>query len=459
MHDAHSFAALLSVLVAIILASKLLGEAAQRLGQPAVLGELVAGIVLGGSVLGLLDPADVTIAALGELGVLILLFEIGLHTDVRSLAKVGGTALMVGLVGVVVPFALGYGVAAWMGLSPLATIVAGAALTATSIGISARVLSDLGQLTTKEGQIVLGAAVLDDVIGLIILSVVAALAAGGAVTPFSIGRTTVVAIGFIAVALVVGSRLAPPIFRFIDQIRVSGALGTLALAFAFVLAWLAEYVGSAMIIGAFAAGLVLHPTPQREEIERRTTTIGHFFVPIFFANVGAAVDLRSLLDSRIMLLGGLLTLVAIVGKFVAGYAPWWFRGRRALVGVAMVPRGEVGLIFAQMGRNSGALSPAHFSALTMMVMITTFIVPPLLALLVRTAERRPAEDRPGEGGIDDLVAGTRAREAAAAAALTPTSPSQEIRNLGGLARPPVEAPGAPEERASGRADRPRSEET
>lgn len=406
MPDAHTFESLLAVLIAIILASKLLGELAQRIGQPAVLGELAAGILLGGSVLGLLDPQDPTLHALGELGVLILLFEIGLHTDVRSLARVGGTALMVGVVGVIVPFALGYAVGAALGLEPVAAIVAGAALTATSIGISARVLSDLGQLGTPEGQIVLGAAVLDDVIGLIILSVVAVLAAGGNVTTMGVARTAVIAIGFIVVALLAGSRFAPPLFRLVDRIGVSGALGTMALAFAFVLAWLAASVGSAMIIGAFAAGLILHETTQRKEIEQRTTTIGHFFVPIFFANVGASVALGSLADRRVLLLGGLLTVVAIAGKFAAGWAPWWFRGRRALVGTAMIPRGEVGLIFAQMGLASGALSAPIFSALTMMVMITTFIVPPLLALQLRDATRGKAVDRPGEGGIDDLVVGT-----------------------------------------------------
>jgi len=408
--DHSAFPALLITLVAIIIATKLLGELAQRLGQPTVLGELLAGVLLGASVLGVLDPRSPVIHALSEIGVVVLLFEIGLHTDVRSLAKVGGVSLTVASVGVAAPFALGYLVATMLGIGTLPAIVCGAALTATSVGISARVLSDLGQLERAEGQIVLGAAVIDDVIGLIILSVVAQIVAGGALDPWLVARTTLVAVGFIGLALLVGSAVAPSLFRTIERIRVSGALGLIALAFAFLLAWLAAAAGSATIIGAFAAGLVLHRTPQRAEIERATTTLGHFFVPIFFAAVGASVDVRTFTDSRMLAAGGALTVVAILGKVVSGYAPWWFSGRRMLIGVAMVPRGEVGLIFAQMGLTSGALTPMLFSALTLMVIVTTFVTPLLLARVVALGERGVSSDRPGEGGIDDLVSGARTDE-------------------------------------------------
>ena len=406
----HSASGLLITLVGVIVATKLLGELAQRLGQPTVLGELLAGILLGASVLGVLDPSSPVIQALSEIGVLILLFEIGLHTDVRSLARVGGVSLTVASIGVAVPFALGYVVATLLGVSMLPAIVCGAALTATSVGISARILSDLGQLERQEGQIVLGAAVIDDVIGLIILSVVAQIVAGGAVDAWMISRTTIVAVGFIAIALLGGNLIAPWLFRPIERIRVSGALGLIALAFAFLLAWLAAAAGSATIIGAFAAGLVLHRTPQRTEIERATTTLGHFFVPIFFAAVGASVDVRTFADGGMLVVGLSLTVVAIIGKVVSGYAPWWFHGRRLLIGVAMVPRGEVGLIFAQMGLISGALTPVLFSALTLMVMVTTFITPPVLARIVAKDERGVSTDRPGDGGIDDLVSGTRTDE-------------------------------------------------
>lgn len=397
---------LLATLVAILLATKLLGEGARRIGQPAVLGELVAGVLLGVSLFGILDPGDPVIHALAELGVLILLFEIGLHTDLRSLVGVGSAAVTVALVGVAIPFALGYLVAHLLGLGVLAAIVCGASLTATSIGISARVLSDLGQLETPEGQVVLGAAVLDDVVGLLILSVVSALVAGEPVSVGSVALNTTVSIGFIAAALLVGSRLVPPLFRIIEQVETTGALGILALVFALALAWVASVSRSAPIIGAFAAGLVLHRTPQRQEIERRVSTLGHFFVPIFFAAVGAAVDVRTLASPRVALIGGALIAVALGGKYLAGFSPWWFRGRKSLVGIAMIPRGEVGLIFAQMGLTSGALDVSLFSAIALMVMVSTLVAPPLLgALTARVPHGPDVRDRPGDGGIDDLVAG------------------------------------------------------
>lgn len=406
------FTTLLLTLAATIVATKLLGDVAQRIGQPAVLGELIAGVILGQSALGLLDPSNETIAALAELGVLILLFEIGLHTNVRSLIKVGRSAIMVGVVGVVLPFALGYSVASALGIPSLPAIVCGAALTATSIGISARVLSDLDRLQTREGQIVLGAAVIDDVIGLIILTVVTRLTLGAGITPLGIARIAGIAIGFVVAAYVLGRLFAPPLLRLVQHIRATGALGLIALAFALFLAWTADITGSARIIGAFAAGLVLHETPQRREIEQATSSLGLLFVPIFFASVGAAVDVRTLADTKTLMVGGALLVVAVGGKFVAGYAPWWFNGNKALIGVAMIPRGEVGLIFAQMGLSRGALDSQLFSAVTLMVIVTTFLAPPLLGRLSRASPlgdtgSDTTSERPGDGGLDDLVAGSR----------------------------------------------------
>ena len=379
----HDFEHLLVVLIAVLVGTKLLGALAQRAGQPAVLGELVAGVLLGGSV-------------------------IGLHTDLKSLMRVGGTAATVGAVGVALPFLLGYGAAAMLGVERLPAIVCGAALTATSIGISARVLADLGQLESPEGQVVLGAAVLDDVVGLIILSVVSGLAAGGAVTGLGVATTTGVAVGFIVVALVVGGFVAPPAFRQVDRFQRSGdVIGPVALAFALLMAWLAEHSGSAMIIGAFAAGLVLHGTQQRQAIEKSVTTLGHYIVPIFFAVVGAAVDVRSLASGPILLIGGALIVVGVLGKVAAGYAPWWFRGRKLLVGVAMVPRGEVGLIFAQLGLTTGVLPVQLFSALALMVMVTTFLAPPAIGRL--SARRRGSHPTP-TSGVAELVTGVSPAE-------------------------------------------------
>ena len=373
---------LLVALVAIFVGTKILGEIAQRLGQPAVLGELIAGVLLGGSVLGIVDANNPLLHAMAEIGVIVLLFETGLHTELRSLLSVGSVATTVGLAGVVMPFALGYGSVLAFGVSHVPALVCGAALCATSVGISARVLSDLGRLETPEGRVVLGAAVLDDVVGLVILAVVA----------------------------VIGMRIAPPAFGLIERIKSAGALGLFGLAFAFALALLAQVAGSASIIGAFAAGLVLFGIPQRQEIERATTTIGHFFVPIFFASVGAAVDLRALANPQSLAIGAVLIVCGIGGKIAAGFIPFWFRGRKLLVGVAMVPRGEVGLIFAQRGLASGAIDGGLFGALMLMVLATTLVTPPLLGRVVRRSTIGavvPAwDDAPGEGGIDDLVAGT-----------------------------------------------------
>lgn len=407
--EAGSFEHLLLALVAVIVATKLFGELAQRIGQPSVLGELIAGVVLGGSVLGLFDPRDPVLHAIAELGVLILLFQIGLHTDLRALAKVGSTALVAGVVGVILPFAGGFAVAQMMGIAMMPSIVIGAALTATSIGISARVLSDLGQLRTPEGQVVIGAAVFDDVVGLIILSIVASMVAGSDVTVLSVAKISGIAIGFVVVAIGLGSVAIPPLFRLVDRVQVTGALGIIALGFALLLAWLATKGGSAMIIGAFAAGLILHPTPQRKEIERSATQLGFFFVPIFFASVGASVEVSALLTKDALLVGSLLIVVGVAGKVIAGFAPWWFKGNKLLVGVALVPRGEVGLIFAKLGLTAGVLTGPHFGALMLMVVVTTFMTPPLLGLIAAT-QNPDDSSSPDQSGIDDLVMGSHTRK-------------------------------------------------
>jgi len=397
-----SVAHLLGVLAILLIAARIAGELVNRIGQPSVLGELLAGVVLGSSLFGILDPSDPVLHTLSELGVVILLFKIGLHTNLREILAVGAPASLVGVVGVVVPFVGGYFTATALGLESMPAIVAGAALTATSIGISARVLSDLGQLDTVEGRIVLGAAILDDVVGLVILSVVSGLAAGGTLTLAGVSRTAGLAIGFLVAAVVLGRLVAPWLMLWVSRFRVEGALGSIALALAFGFAALAATAGSAMIIGAFAAGMVLHETPQAKAVEKATTTLGYFFVPVFFLTVGAAIEVRALANGRVLLIGGVLCVVAIVGKLLAGYAPWWITARRSVIGVAMVPRGEVGLIFAQMGLATGTLDEGLFSAVILMVMVTTFVAPPWLVAL---AGRRPAT--PDTSGLDELVYGTR----------------------------------------------------
>ncbi len=402
-----SVAHVLIALASIFVATKALGELAQRFRQPAVLGELIAGVLLGGSVFGIVDASNPVIAAMSEIGVILLLFEIGLETDVRSLIKVGGVAATVAMAGVALPFGAAFVAAEALGLTHVPALVCGAALCATSVGISARVLTELGMLDTPEGRVVLGAAVIDDIIGVVILAVVAGIVEGGTMSAAHVGRITGVAVAFVVAAVLVGARVAPPLFRVAEKIRAAGALGLVAIAFAFVLCWLAHEAGSAMIIGAFAAGVVLHDLPQCGELQTSTTRIGHFFVPIFFASVGAAVDLRALITEQALVVGGALIAIGILGKMIAGFVPWWFKGDKVLVGVAMVPRGEVGLIFAQMGLATGGIDAAQFGAIMLMVLVTTFVTPPALGQAAAVRSRRLEAER--ERGIGDLVAG-RQRE-------------------------------------------------
>ncbi len=401
-------AQLLAMLVVMLGVAKIGGYLAQRLGQPAVLGELFGGVIAGRSVLGLVDAGNETIHLLSELGVVILLFAIGLETDLVRLFKVGATSLVVAVVGVALPFLLGFCACRVLGLSTIVSIMAGATLTATSVGITARVLSDLGRLHDLEGQIILGAAVIDDILGLMVLSVVTGLAQGQDVTFRGILLTSAAAIGFLIATILVGKIVVPRLFRVVDYLDLPGTPTALALIAAFGLAALAEACGSALIIGAFAAGLLVATAPQVREIEHGITSIGHFFVPLFFVAVGASVDCRALNPlepaSRFALLvGTTLIVVGVLGKLLAGYAPFWFPGNKTVVGVGMVPRGEVGLIFAQMGLASGVFDSGLFGGVTLMVMVTTLLAPPTLKLLLGPLPAPEIDiELPGEG-VEDLV--------------------------------------------------------
>ena len=398
LHRAVDVAHLLLALIAIFVAAKAFGEIAERLGQPAVLGELVGGVIIGVSGLQLVDPHDVTIHLLSELGVILLLFLIGLETDLKKLMAVGGSATAVAIVGVLLPLAGGFALGRFLGFPLMVSVFLGAALTATSVGITARVLSDLGHLKDPESQVILGAAVVDDIIGLVLLTLVGTLAGGGSLTVLGVGRVILVAFGFVILAIVIGSRLAPALIRLIDRIEMSRGLFFSAIVFAFLLAYIAHAVGSAIIIGSFAAGLVLARTHRGKEIEREVHDVAQFFIPIFFVVVGAAVDLRSInpfdVDARRFLWIGLaLTAVGIVGKVAAGSVVWKKGLNRTVIGVGMIPRGEVGLIFATIGLTSKLLSPGLYSAVALMVMLTTFITPPLLRrLLVQKTPDAPHDD-------------------------------------------------------------------
>ena len=386
----------LIALLAIFAAAKLFGELAERIGQPAVLGERVGGIVIGVSGLHLIDAHDPVLHVLAELGVILLLFLIGLETDIRRLLSVGGSAAAVAAVGVVLPFAAGFGAGTALGYPTTVSVFLGAALTATSVGITARVLSDLGHLKSDEAQVILGAAVVDDILGLVLLTVISAVAAGERMTALGVTKIVVIAFGFVALALAIGSLLAPRLIALVARVQVGKALFFASIMFAFGLAYLADLAGSALIIGAFAAGLVLARTDRGRDIEHEVYDVAQFFIPIFFVSVGAAVDLKALnpFDAStrpFFIIGMLLTVAAIIGKVVAGYAAFGRPLRRLVIGVGMVPRGEVGLIFAQLGLSAGLLSTGLYSSVALMVMITTFVAPPALRVLLAKADKEDAE--------------------------------------------------------------------
>ncbi len=406
------------VIIGILVFAKVFGELAERVGQPAVLGELVAGLVLGASVLGVV-PASGAIAdiihLLAEVGVAILLFEIGLETDLKEMFRVGTSSLLVAVVGVALPFALGFAYWFWadpsIGAHPpgithgIVSVFVGATLTATSVGITARVLTDLKLMHRAESKIIIGAAVIDDVLGLVILAVVSGLAGGATLSLVGISRTFVVAVGFLVVAVIVGNLLAPRLFAVVDRMRVRGVLLVSAFCFALIFAALAAKAGSAMIIGSFAAGIVLSSVNQFDLIVERIEPVADIFTPIFFVSVGAAVNVGLFIpmsdsfDSNVIIAGAILVVVAFIGKVLAGYAVGWGREKlnHLAIGVGMVPRGEVGLIFADIGRRAGILSDETFSAILIMVIVTTFIAPPLLKWVFKPNDEDRGAPQPSMG--------------------------------------------------------------
>jgi len=369
--------ALLFSLVIVWLAAKVGGEITQRLGQTALVGELLAGFVIGPGALALVAPSEF-LGGLAQLGVVILLFEIGLESDLDCLLRSGLQSLVVALLGIVSPFLLGFAVARWWGLTPLGAVFIGAALTATSVGVTARVLSDLGRLPEPAAQVVLGAAVADDVLGLVVLSVVEGLARPRGVSPWSVVTLLLGAVAFLTLAITVGVRLAPFFVRWVDRMQVRGSLIVWAVVFCTVLAVLAERSGLASLVGAFAAGLALAKTDRRAHIEERIKPVADLFVPIFFVVIGLHVKIGHLdpLSPRgTLVFAVLLTLVAVASKLVAALGVYRADVRRLPVGVGMIPRGEVGLIFAAVGLRGAVITEELYTAVVLMIVLTTVVGP------------------------------------------------------------------------------------
>jgi len=387
-------------LAVILAAAKLGGDVAERMGQPAVLGELVVGVLVGNlSLLGIdwfqFITANATIGVIAQLGAVILLFEVGLESTVRDMMQVGMRSLVVAVLGVVTPWALGW----WVGalLLPEHSVYVhaflGAALTATSVGITARVLKDLGHAQSPEARIILGAAVIDDVLGLVVLAAVAAVIAAadsGAVLSYgAIGLVLGKALLFLFGALWLGVLCSPTLFRFASRLRGSGVLLATALVFCFTLAWLASVIGLAPIVGAYAAGLILEDLHYRDfakeerHLEDLVRPISSFLVPVFFVLMGMRVDLSTFMRPEILGLAAVLTLAAVAGKQACALGALGAKLDWLSIGIGMIPRGEVGLIFANIGltlvvRGEHIIDAATYSAVVIMVMLTTLITPPAL---------------------------------------------------------------------------------
>lgn len=375
----------------VLVAAKVAAEVAERLGIPAVVGEIVAGIAIGPSLLDAVGGDDV-LRTLGQIGVILLLLDVGLEMDLRELSRVGRTSLQVATVGVVAPMVLGIGAMQLMGESFNTSLFVGAALTATSVGITARVFGDLKALATTEARIVLGAAVADDVMGLVVLTVVVRLVTDGSVSGLAVAGIVAVAVLFLAVGGLVGMRLAPPLFGAIDRLsRSAGTLVALALAFTLAFAELADLARLAPIVGAFVAGIALSRARPAAQIRRELSSVGHLFIPVFFLQIGIDADVNAFLRVEVLRDAAILLLVAAVGKLVSPLGALGAPGDKVLIGLGMLPRGEVGLIFATLGLQQGVLSPDLYAALLLVVLVTTLAAPQLLKVRYAALRRGTVE--------------------------------------------------------------------
>ena len=365
----------------MIAAAKILAEVFERLRQPAVVGEILAGVLIGPSVLGWVQPSEI-INVLAEIGVIFLLFTVGLETKPQAILKVGGRAFVVAVLGVVIPFVAGYFIALWWGGSFIEAMFIGAALVATSVGITARVLNSLGLLDAPTSRIILGAAVIDDILGLLILSVVSGLTKGG-VDYLELAKTAGLALLFTIFVAVFGSRLIVRLAPRIEKLHISRPFFNAGLIMCLGLSFAAIYIGVAAIIGAFLAGMALsEATEDNHKMHRLTNGVMEFLVPFFLVNIGMQLKLSIFQDVSIIAFALTVTVIAVLTKFVGcglgAYGLGWRRS--AQIGVGMVPRGEVGIVVAQIGLGLGVISDAFFGAVLFMAIATTLIAPPFIKL-------------------------------------------------------------------------------
>ncbi len=393
--DTHTF---FLYLLIILVTARLFAEIAVRLGAPAVIGELTAGIVLGPSMLGWLQPDEV-IKLLAEIGILLLLFEVGLETDIRKLVRTGRSSSLVALGGFIIPFVLGFVLARYIfDLPTLVSLFIGGALTATSIGITIRVLSDLKQRNTREGQIVLGAAVLDDVLGVVLLALLYEFSIAGGITLANTAKVLAFISLFFVLAPIAAKVISLLIKHFDDISDIPGLIPTAMVSLVLLFAWLAHAMGAPELLGGFAAGLALsrrfflpfgmalRTEPEfSRRIEEQMLPIIQLFTPIFFVMVGLSLNLKEIDwgSAFIWAFSFMFLLVALIGKFAGAMFIGEPLRQRIIIGVAMIPRGEVGLIFAELGRTSGIFDNEVYAGMIIVIALTTLLPPFLMKYLYR----------------------------------------------------------------------------
>lgn len=394
--ELHQFFLILAI---VLISARVFSETVARFGIPSVIGELLAGLLVGPSILGWVSP-DTTMKLLAEIGIILLLFEVGMDTDLSRLARSGSKPVVVALIGFTLPFALGYGISALLfGLPELVSLFIGGTLTATSIGITVRVLDDLGKRHSDEAQIVIGAAVLDDILGVLVLAFLYQFVVEQHASFDALGEVSLYILLFMILTPLVAKLASVVIDRLDQQSATPGLLLTMALSLILLFSWLAHAVGAPEIMGGFAAGLAFSqhfgfrlwmgnrpaiefkPSPKlAHRLEEQVRPLIHTFSPLFFVMVGVSLNLKAVNWSSTFIweLAGALLLVAFFGKFIAGFCIREPRRNQTAIGLSMVPRGEVGLIFAQLGFSQGVLGGELYAALLIVIALTTMSPPFLL---------------------------------------------------------------------------------
>lgn len=383
-------------LLIVFVAAKIGGELAERIKQPPVVGEAALGIIIGSGIFGVTGHSE-TVAVLSTVGASVLLFLVGLETDIKAIRAVGFRAVAVAVLGVILPFAIGFAAMALRGASTVESMFLATTLVATSVGITARVLSDLGVLGRVESRIILAAAVLDDILGLLVLSMVTAFAKAGSIPIGELAVTLGKGLLFVAVATILPTFLLNRHNEYIDRLRHRNALFSVALTACIGFSVLAEQFGLAAIVGAFLAGMGFANVPGHGNLKKDFTAVGDFLIPLFFVAIGMQVDIASLMSPGVLIFGLVITALAVLSKIVGcGLGAYRLGLRPALtIGMGMVPRGEVGFIVATIGMSLGALPKDLVSAIILVSILTTIIVPPFLPLLFGTSRNNTEMDVQG----------------------------------------------------------------